>query len=567
MKDVKRSARLKDKKVHYADMVNGTHIFDLNGGELKLPSPEKQQDVLIVPKPRDSIKRNLNNIVIENSKDCEDSEMSSDHENRDICVRPTYPEEAEIHKLKAKSHRKRLTKREARRLKRLKEKVQKKEMLRKLKEKRKAKFIEKQQKLGQKSKRKLQETHAYTKKVNPEHCYAACPENFNKQKAAQSPVQVKTEIKTEIKTEVKTEPETEIKTEIKVEEVTVKEEPPCGVPEEAVVHDSVEELTVGDKSEGEPIKCEQLPQECRVELEKSEPLELLHRDSLHRNGQRGWLQDGDLFLHLYQAEDSPCIQCKTCNEFYSIKRFLKHMHRHNSPDELLEVELPQKMEMRQINPTDVQQALWDEYEKRLNKIQEHAQHSQRKGEEESQKKPQESPDKDVSKPKSSMVKAVNMEITLRNQEAATTQPSAISVGTASTTRHSTRVRKRKLLHPMERYVYSKTLANTEPAEKKHKFDPEIEFSETRLKELDSKLLPSEISSNIDKMSVSVSPVRAMKVKLNVRKDGDDKQVITKYDLKVNSPQIVENGKRSARVITKRMRNVDCRLTALEQDDS
>ena len=85
---------------------------------------------------------------------------------------------------------------------------------------------------------------------------------------------------------------------------------------------------------------------------------------LHRSNQRGRMQVGNLHFHLYRSRESTCIQCTTCSDFLSVRKFLKHMHHHNMKDELCTVTLPHKLEMAVLEPSADQTHWWGEFQKK-----------------------------------------------------------------------------------------------------------------------------------------------------------------------------------------------------------
>lgn len=406
--DLKRSERLRHKKVRYADMANGTGLLE----------GDEEEEVAGTHTPARSPAGRAPCTPAGPILDQDDS-ASSDHENRDITHKIFYPEQLEIKKLRLKARKKRLTKQEKRRLKRLKERLQKKEHKRKLLEKKK-KLVERQR--GTKGKKRLQESHAFIK-GNPEHCYAACP--------------------------------------------ALKDKDPQVVEEDLPVKES-----------------------------GKAPLAVVHRDNVHRGtGRVGRWQDGEVHLALYRNKDSACIQCMTCRDFYSVRHFLKHMHKQNNPDELLEVNLPQKFELRNPSPTDGETQDWQEFQTRRRLVELSPNDRNRK----SPKADTESVSTvTADKEDCEADKEVKVEIHVKS-----VKPKDMD---DSSTRHSTRVRKRKQLHPIESYVYSKLLPSK--PEKRE-----------------------ELQGEIDKVSMAVSPVRATKLKVSVKKDGGS-PVVARLDLKV-----------------------------------
>lgn len=164
---------------------------------------------------------------------------------------------------------------------------------------------------------------------------------------------------------------------------------------------------------------------------KFPPLQVTHRD--HRNGHtRGKSQDGELFLDLYKTRDAACVLCSACREMMSVRKFLKHAHRLCDPDEIVAVTMPQKLEMTSCQPDTEEKDLWAEYETRAQQYEE----IYRAREQSRQAKAL--ADRELKKQMAEQPPA--------EEESPTTENSH--------TRHSTRLRKRKQLHPMESYVFA-----------------------------------------------------------------------------------------------------------------
>ena len=289
-------------------------------------------------------------------------------------LRPAFPEEHEIKRLRQKSRRLPLAAKEKQRLRRLRERVRRlqREHRRRVKERRLI-AAEKQKNAQVKRKKNLHETHMYTKKYNQEHCYAACPENFDKPKedGDQGTLQ-----------EIVVQAE-----DIKVEEVVIM---PDASGETSVIHLQTdqaehkipEEVNISDIKQEQVVVGEIVVSEVRSgdALEKAEDtqddvkenvvqvkeekvfLEIVHRDATRSS--RGRWQDGILHMHLYKDRDVSCVTCVMCNELLSVKRFMKHMHPHNRVDELLKITLPQRLELRRPDhATDLEKELWDTFQK------------------------------------------------------------------------------------------------------------------------------------------------------------------------------------------------------------
>ena len=471
---VKRSERLKHKKVKYADMVNGLPYAE--------EEPEVEAEVVeehaVVAVPVTAAE--LSHIEV---AELEEAGFSSDHENKDW--NSCYAEE--LRKLRAKGKRRKLNKREMGRARRLRDYIHQKEALRKLREKRKA--LASRHKLnGQKSRQKLLETHVYTKSMNPEHCYAACPEGFNKDSSQQQKAD----------------------------------------------------------TTSQPVSVDTAP-ETRGSL--LQPLAVLHRDPSQRGGQRSRTQEGVLHLQRLSTRDSHCIQCTTCQESFSVRRFLKHMHHQNNPDELLHVTLAKTLDLSNPHPTATEQQLWGEFLRRqatLLGTPPVRKDSRRDRTKDARNTPtaqqKQSLGKDTSKDTGKEIQHTHNTLTNANEEllknmeiktktvAAPQQESVVKVehspkpldveiqirehgegssvpgdpaGAGSSVRQSGRVRKRKQLHPIESYVFSQLSPGNSPASKRVRTD-----------------------ATIENINVAVSPVRAVKVKVTVKKG--EQNTVTKH---------------------------------------
>ena len=393
--EVKRLARLQHKHVCYNEMVMGNYPFS---DESSIDSP-RITPVKLMPFRTDrnvnirQIKRQvlqahryLQIPAVLQEEDDNDSNVSSDHENRDITniLGLVFPEEHEIKRLRLKSRRFRLATKEKRRLRRFRERVRwlHMEHHRRLKEKHMI-AAEKQKNAQMKSKKKLIETHLYTKKYNQEHCYAACPENFVKAKRDGSDGGEQNTLQ-----EVIIQPD-----DIKVEEVVIMLEasgeagfiqiktkqqdikPPENVNGNDIVNMKQEQVMVGEIVVSEVRSGDKIEkaveaneeEECKPEIkcevkEEKMFLEIVHRDATRSS--RGRWQDGILHMHLYKDRDANCVTCIMCNELLFIKHFMKHMHLHNRVDELLEITLPQHLELRWPDyATDLEKELWDKFQK------------------------------------------------------------------------------------------------------------------------------------------------------------------------------------------------------------
>lgn len=97
---------------------------------------------------------------------------------------------------------------------------------------------------------------------------------------------------------------------------------------------------------------------------KENILSVVHKDMTLKNGQRGRLQAGNVFLDLYKGPLAPCIRCCTCEKLFSIDNFLKHLHDVNGSNKLLVVRQPQTFALRDLSPSVYQKKLWEHFFKK-----------------------------------------------------------------------------------------------------------------------------------------------------------------------------------------------------------
>lgn len=221
---------------------------------------------------------------------------------------------------------------------------------------------------------------------------------------------------------------------------------------------------------------------------------------LHRSSQRGRVQVGNLHFHLYKAKDSSCIQCATCSDFLSVKKFLKHLHHHNMVDELCTVTIPQKLEMAVLGePSEEHVYWWGQFEKKR-KLFEFSP-TMVKGTQKSNKTSVNP--KVIVHPVTQADHSETESISVNNNnkssvcQESSTPTSCTSV---SGTRHSQRVRKRKQLHPIESYVY--TNKNTHSDSKHAKYsDALMQSVPAKVKmELHSKTHHAELVPLVERIS-------------------------------------------------------------------
>ena len=220
-------------------------------------------------------------------------------------------------------------------------------------------------------------------------------------------------------------------------------------------------------------------------------------------------QTGSLRLALFLMRQSACIECDACGMFFNVAEFLHHQH----PSEVTGTQLSQlsqscTLRMCSDVPLPWETALWNEFEHRRQSfggiaVNHHvefassAQHDMRT----------------LTKP-------------LTECETHTTRHSMRVECETHTTRHSMRVRKRKQLHPIERYVFSKLYAvNGEEGDDVAGDDSSPEVAP---------LLPGDAQLATE-AGVTLDVSGRTKLKLAQRKDSKTPEVKQKYGLRACSP--------------------------------
>lgn len=129
-----------------------------------------------------------------------------------------------------------------------------------------------------------------------------------------------------------------------------------------------------------------------------------------RNSTRSRGQLGRLFVYKMEKKDSSCVQCETCGETLTLRKFAKHVHHQHSADELLDISVPLKIVLANGQPTSGELVKWKIFEEKSKELE------------------------------------------------SKTPPSPLppSSSPPSSPRQSARNRKRKQLHPVESYVFTPT---------------------------------------------------------------------------------------------------------------
>ena len=183
---------------------------------------------------------------------------------------------------------------------------------------------------------------------------------------------------------------------------------------------------------------------------------LVHRDSSCRAGRRRRAQDGDLHLTEYTGADVPCVRCCTCRESLSIAQFLKHMHRRGEAGRLVSVTVLQKLTLRSATRSRADRLAWEEFQRRRLRYEIETLRS----------RAADSSEETVERKAVRTLKQTDDEVAIRMHESASSgQRNKVDSAYAATksllpspsiTRHSNRVCKRKQLHPIEKYIFSKS---------------------------------------------------------------------------------------------------------------
>ncbi|CAH1784157.1 unnamed protein product, partial [Owenia fusiformis] len=334
-------------------------------------------------------------------------------------------------------------------------------------------------------------------------------------------------------------------------------------------------LQVGETCEiQQTIQCGNItPKPCMVEIEIKRPLEIVHRDRTHKKDQRGMSQDGDIFLHLYKSKNAPCVQCRSCCSFFSLGKFVDHLHDPKNMDIILERKIPQRLELRSTDISELEMKQWEEFiklrdgfEKKSQEIKKQEMKNQEKKnlenkseETQSQETPSEgSPDV------ASVAQKLNFETKLRDKPVRKKKEEPAN----QITRHSSRTRKIKKLHPIESYEFSSVTSTSRAGssgEKKN--SPKVEFCETQVPELESKLTKREAAKEMANMPMNISPSKKMRLESSAKNEQTRPDIVEKLDLRVSTSTY---GTRSAmksknKVLIQQNKHLDSSLTALNMD--
>ncbi|ELU06756.1 hypothetical protein CAPTEDRAFT_193962 [Capitella teleta] len=176
---------------------------------------------------------------------------------------------------------------------------------------------------------------------------------------------------------------------------------------------------------------------------KTTPVLLVtHRDDRQGTHRGKAAQDGQLMLDLFLTKEAACIVCSACKERMSVKKFLKHAHRLSNPDELVAVAMPQKLQLTSGEPSSDEEALWAQYLARCQRF------GLRRDKEEQRKR---TPEKKPSC--SDHPTSLSTTPLYGSPPPSDVKSSPDSVEDPSNKRQSTRLRRRKQMHPMESYVF------------------------------------------------------------------------------------------------------------------
>jgi hypothetical protein len=166
------------------------------------------------------------------------------------------------------------------------------------------------------------------------------------------------------------------------------------------------------------------------------PLSVVHRDSVNKNENR-LSQSGRLYLHLFNDKSSKSIMCTNCDEYFTTETFLCHLHG-GETNSLLDVEAKRTLDIQSAEPSEWEQTQWREFKAKCRKLEAETPHDGEKN----------------GKNGNKIVKALQFELIKTQFDKVVPDPSV---------RQSTRVRKRKQLYPIEKYMFSS--ANVEIGDK------------------------------------------------------------------------------------------------------
>ena len=214
----------------------------------------------------------------------------------------------------------------------------------------------------------------------------------------------------------------------------------------------------------------------------------------HPDGDDAESCSGSLRMPLYVTRQSACIECEACGMFFSVADFLCHQH----PSEVTELSQSRTLRMRSDVPLPWETVLWGEFE---------------------------------NKRQSFGGDAVSRDVEFPSSERHDTKTLAkpLTECEMHTPRHSMRVRKRKQLHPIERYVFSKLYAvNGEEGEGEEVADEDSSHEV-------APPLPSDAQLDAE-AGVTLDVSGRTKPKLTQRKDSKTPEVKQKYGLRACSPE-------------------------------
>ncbi|XP_052098359.1 uncharacterized protein LOC127733113 isoform X2 [Mytilus californianus] len=91
-----------------------------------------------------------------------------------------------------------------------------------------------------------------------------------------------------------------------------------------------------------------------------EVLSVVHKDILPNNSHLNNIQPGNVFMDLYNNENSLCVRCCTCNKIFSIDAFLSHQHDNGGDGKLISVVNPQSLSLR--DASESQKKIWRNFQ-------------------------------------------------------------------------------------------------------------------------------------------------------------------------------------------------------------
>ena len=166
-------------------------------------------------------------------------------------------------------------------------------------------------------------------------------------------------------------------------------------------------------------------------------------------------QAGTVLLSAYCAQESVCVECSTCGKWLSVVDFLRHQHLTAAGDtqQLLVTSQPHTLRLHSATPLPWETALWNEFQNK-----------------------QQTFDGATVKHITDIDASVQPDTNTNTNTPSVLITTPVTECDTHTTRHSKRVRKRKQLHPIERYVFSKLYASNDDEDRDDGDDSSLEVA-------------------------------------------------------------------------------------------